>query len=142
MGSKHEHARDVLDLAQVNRDAALAHFLWGLVETLDSLHVAGFKTAGAGKNRTGAETPAELPVGDNRRVLVVALGAGSSGVPANWAATDRAPGVAFLADLSDRTLDRIARRVLSIRRPGDLGIASIHWGPSSSGNEDAGPGCS
>jgi poly-gamma-glutamate synthesis protein (capsule biosynthesis protein) len=100
----------------------------GLIETLDMLHAAGLKTAGAGKNRTGAETPAELPVADNRRVLVFALGAESSGVPANWAATDRAPGVDFLADLSERTLERIARRVLSIKRPGDLVVASIHWG--------------
>jgi poly-gamma-glutamate synthesis protein (capsule biosynthesis protein) len=100
----------------------------GLIETLDMLHAAGLKTAGAGRNRTGAETPAELPVADNRRVLVFALGAESSGVPANWAATDRAPGVDFLADLSERTLERIARRVLSIKRPGDLVVASIHWG--------------
>ena len=100
----------------------------GLIETLDVLQAAGFKTAGAGKSRTEAETPAELPVADNRRVLVFALGAESSGVPANWAATDRATGVDFLADLSERTLDRIARRVSSIKRPGDLVVASIHWG--------------
>jgi poly-gamma-glutamate synthesis protein (capsule biosynthesis protein) len=100
----------------------------GLIETLDTLHAAGLKTAGAGKNRAEAETPAELPMGDNRRVLVFSLGAESSGVPAKWAATDRTPGVDFLADLSERTIERIARRVLSIRQPGDLVVASIHWG--------------
>jgi len=100
----------------------------GLVETLDTLHSAGLKTAGAGKNRLEAEAPAALPLGDSGRVLVFSLAAESSGVPANWAATDRAPGVDFLADLSRRTVERIARRVRSIRRAGDLVVASIHWG--------------
>ncbi len=100
----------------------------GLVETLDTLQAVGLKTAGAGKNRFEAQAPAEVFMGDNRRVLVFSLGAESSGVPASWAATDRAPGVDFLADLSERTLDRIARRVSSIKRPGDLVVASIHWG--------------
>lgn len=102
----------------------------GLVETLDSLRVAGLKTAGAGKNRLDAEAPAVLQVGDNSRVLVFSLGAESSGVPANWAATDRAPGVDFLSDLSQRSVERITRRIQSVKRAGDLVVASIHWGPN------------
>jgi poly-gamma-glutamate capsule biosynthesis protein CapA/YwtB (metallophosphatase superfamily) len=100
----------------------------GLLETLDTLHAAGLKTAGAGKHRLEAEAPAALSIGDGRRVLVFSLAAESSGVPPNWAATDRAPGVDLLADLSQRTVERIARRVLSIRQAGDFVIASLHWG--------------
>jgi poly-gamma-glutamate synthesis protein (capsule biosynthesis protein) len=100
----------------------------GLIETLDTLHAAGLKTAGAGKNRAEAERPAQLPVGDNHRVLVFSLGAESGGVLRSWAATDRAPGVDFLADLSERTIERFAQRVLSMKQPGDLVVASIHWG--------------
>lgn len=102
----------------------------GLIETLDALHAAGLKTAGAGRNRLDAQAPAELPVGDNRRVLVFSLGAESGGVPANWAATDRAPGVDFLADLSQRTVPRRSRlHVLPEPRRGDgraprLGVGS------------------
>lgn len=100
----------------------------GLVETLATLHAAGLKTAGAGKDRLEAQAPAVLPFGDAHRVLIFSLAAESSGVPANWAATDRAPGVDFLADLSQRTVERIAGRVLPIRQPGDFVIASVHWG--------------
>ena len=102
----------------------------GLVETLDSLHAAGFKTAGAGRNRLDAEAPAVLRVGDNRRVLGFSLGAESGGVPASWAATDRAPGVDFLPDLSQRSVERITRRIQLVRQAGDLVVASIHWGPN------------
>jgi poly-gamma-glutamate synthesis protein (capsule biosynthesis protein) len=52
----------------------------------------------------------------------------SSGVPKQWAATDDAPGVEVLEDLSERNADRIARNVAAVRRPGDLVVASIHWG--------------
>jgi len=100
----------------------------GLIETLDTLHGAGIKTAGAGTTRLQAEAPATLPIAEEHRVLVFSLAAESSGVPPNWAATDRAPGVAFLADLSQRTVERIAQRVFSIKQPGDFAVASIHWG--------------
>ncbi len=102
----------------------------GLLETLDTLHVAGFKTAGAGKSRIDAEAPAKIALPGNRRVLVFSLGAESSGVPPQWAATGRSPGVDFLSDLSERTVERISRSVRAIRRPGDIAVASLHWGPN------------
>jgi poly-gamma-glutamate synthesis protein (capsule biosynthesis protein) len=53
----------------------------------------------------------------------------SAGVPAEWAATDDRPGVAFLPELPGaRALDMVARRVWRVRRPGDIVVASIHWG--------------
>jgi poly-gamma-glutamate synthesis protein (capsule biosynthesis protein) len=52
----------------------------------------------------------------------------SSGVPVDWAATEDAPGVAVLEDLSDRDVDRVARAVSAAKGPGDLVVASIHWG--------------
>jgi poly-gamma-glutamate synthesis protein (capsule biosynthesis protein) len=100
----------------------------GLTETLGTLHAAGLKTAGAGNNRLEAEAPGELLAGEDRRVLIFSFGAESSGVPPAWAASDRKPGIDFLADLSQRTLDRIAQRVRAARKPGDVVIASIHWG--------------
>ena len=100
----------------------------GLMETLDTLHAAGLKTAGAGKNQLQAEAPAVVPVGDGQRLLIFSLGAESSGVPHSWAATERAPGVAFLADLSRHTVERIARNVRSVRQAQDIVIASVHWG--------------
>jgi poly-gamma-glutamate synthesis protein (capsule biosynthesis protein) len=100
----------------------------GLLETLDTLHGAGLRTAGAGRNRAAAHALAAIPLAQGGRVLVAALGMPSSGVPPQWAATDDAPGVAVLEDLSERSADRIARSVAAVKRPGDVVVASIHWG--------------
>ena len=98
----------------------------GLVETLDTLHAAGLRTAGAGRDGAEAHALVEVPLAQGGRVLVAAFGTSSSGVPSDWAATDDAPGVEVLEDLSDH--ERIARSVRAVKRPGDVVVASIHWG--------------
>ena len=100
----------------------------GLLETLASLHAAGLKTAGAGADRAGAEAPAVLPLESGERLLVFSFGTESSGIPAAWAAGAHAPGVDFLPSLSAAAVARLAQRVRSAAAPGDLVIASIHWG--------------
>ena len=100
----------------------------GLIETLDTLHAAGLRTAGAGRNRLQAEAPASLPVRNGGRVLVYSLATCSSGVPPDWAATESEPGVDFLPDLSQRSVERIAQRVRAVEGAGDLVVVSIHWG--------------
>jgi poly-gamma-glutamate capsule biosynthesis protein CapA/YwtB (metallophosphatase superfamily) len=100
----------------------------GLIETLDTLHRAGIKTAGAGSTLAEAEVPAIIELGDGGRVLVFAFGQCSSGIPRDWAATAKQPGVALLANFSERTLVQLARHVEGHRRPGDILIASVHWG--------------
>ena len=100
----------------------------GLLETLDSLAAAGIRTAGAGRNAAQAEAPAIIEIAGMRRVLVFAFGSTTSGIPSDWAAGDAKPGVNLLKDLSDRTVARIAARVQAARRPGDLVVASLHWG--------------
>jgi poly-gamma-glutamate synthesis protein (capsule biosynthesis protein) len=61
-------------------------------------------------------------------VLVFAFGSLSSGIPEDWAASPSRSGVHLVADLSAATADDIAAHVRSSRRPGDIAIASIHWG--------------
>lgn len=100
----------------------------GLTETLETLTKAGIRHAGAGRNRQEAEAPAILEVPNKGRVLVFAFGMENSGVPAEWAATDKEPGVSFLADLSSRTVRCIADRIQQLKQPGDIAVASIHWG--------------
>lgn len=100
----------------------------GLVETLDTLHAAGIRTAGAGRHRTDACSLAAIALADDVRVLVCAFGTSSSGIPESWAATDTAPGVDVLDDLTDRTVGRIAHGVAAIRHAGDRVVASVHWG--------------
>ena len=100
----------------------------GLIETLETLDKAGIRTAGAGRDAASAAAPAAIPVGAGARVLVFAFAAESSGVPPDWAAVIGRPGVNLLPDLSPRTVETIANRVRAVRRPGDILVASIHWG--------------
>jgi poly-gamma-glutamate synthesis protein (capsule biosynthesis protein) len=96
----------------------------GLEETLDTLHGMGMRTAGAGRDADEASEPARLA----RNLLVFAFALESAGVPADWAAGERAPGVSWLPDLSSQTSDAVAERIIATKRPGDLAVVSIHWG--------------
>jgi poly-gamma-glutamate capsule biosynthesis protein CapA/YwtB (metallophosphatase superfamily) len=62
------------------------------------------------------------------RVLVFAFGTQSSGIAADWGASAGQPGVNLLADLSAASLRHISAKVKAARRPGDVVVASIHWG--------------
>ncbi|MDG9717209.1 CapA family protein [Streptomyces sp. DH24] len=100
----------------------------GLADTLDALAGAGLRYAGAGRDAQEACAPAVVPLGSGGRVLVFALGAASSGVPAGWAASRERSGVAYLAALSPAAADAVLHRVRRYRLPGDLVVVSVHWG--------------
>ncbi len=102
--------------------------LAGLFETLDTLARAGIRSAGAGRDAAQAQAPAVLNPPGTGRVLVFAFGSVTSGIPTDWAAGVSRPGVNLLTDFGERTVARIARQAESARRPGDLLVASIHWG--------------
>ncbi|MFI7407356.1 CapA family protein [Streptomyces sp. NPDC049627] len=100
----------------------------GLEETLDVLHGAGLRTAGAGRSAEEAYAPVALPLPHGGRVLVFALGAANSGVPAGWAATADLPGVAYVPELSPVTAAAAVRRIRQVKRTGDIVVVSVHWG--------------
>lgn len=100
----------------------------GLKETLAVLKGAGVKSAGAGANLREAEAPAVVEVKGRGRVIVFSLGAGSSGIPLEWGASETKPGVSLLPDLSKETADEISERVRAVKTPGDVAVVSIHWG--------------
>ncbi|MBI4754658.1 MAG: CapA family protein [Betaproteobacteria bacterium] len=100
----------------------------GLEETLATLHRSGLKTAGAGRNDDEAAAPAVLEVPGKGRVLVFAFGHESSGVPPQWAATEKRSGINLLPDLSEATASRIGQAVRAVKRPGDIALVSLHWG--------------
>lgn len=100
----------------------------GLLETLQSLEREGLATAGAGPNRETAEAPAVFDLPGKGRVLVFAFGHASSGVPHEWGASAEAPGLSLLPDLSEATVAEVKARIAAAARPGDLVVASIHWG--------------
>lgn len=100
----------------------------GLQETLRTLDAAGIARAGAGRDAAEAARGAALDVAGKGRVIVFSLGSPTSGVPWEWAATEGRPGVNLLEDLSEETARRVADRMLKGTRPGDVVVASIHWG--------------
>jgi poly-gamma-glutamate synthesis protein (capsule biosynthesis protein) len=100
----------------------------GFADTLRTLQAAGLSTAGAGRNRQQAEAPAIIEVAGEGRVMVFAFGATSSGIPRAWAATRTRPGINLLPDFSPATVRHIADQVAAVKRPGDIAVASIHWG--------------
>ncbi|WP_282697172.1 CapA family protein [Streptomyces sp. CC208A] len=102
----------------------------GLDDTLAALAAAGLRTAGAGRDAEEARRPAAVPLPGGRRLLVYAIGLASSGVPRDWAATARRGGVHFAAGPHGPAATRLAARLREARRPGDLVLVSVHWGPN------------
>lgn len=102
----------------------------GLSDTLAALRRLGINSVGAGRNLAEAGRPAIVEVPGKGRVLVFAFACPSSGTPGSWAATTDAPGVNFLPELSETAAQRIAEDIMHFRRPGDVVVASIHWGPN------------
>jgi poly-gamma-glutamate synthesis protein (capsule biosynthesis protein) len=99
----------------------------GLDETLRTLDGAGIARAGAGWDAAEAASPAVLDSGKGR-VLVLALGSASSGIPYAWAATQSQPGVNLPPFLSEDAARTVTDQLRRLRRPGDVAVASIHWG--------------
>ncbi|GAA1772357.1 CapA family protein [Streptomonospora arabica] len=100
----------------------------GLADTLAALEGAGLRAAGAGYHAAQARRPAAVPLPGGGRLLVFSLGAASSGVPPDWAAAGDRPGVDFLPGLGAASAAELADRIGRAKRPGDVAVASIHWG--------------
>ena len=117
-----------IDVAALANNHVLDWGYTGLEQTLATLHQARIRTAGAGGNVAAAEAPAMVELAGKGRVLVLACGVASSGIPARWGATAGRAGVNFLPELSTAAADRIAAQVRQVKRPGDVVVASLHWG--------------
>lgn len=101
----------------------------GLIDTLATLERLHIKAAGAGRNVDEARAPAILDVAGEGRVLVFSFASVTSGTPKSWAATREAPGVNLLPDLS-AGLAHICGEIARVRRPRDVVVVSVHWGPN------------
>ena len=100
----------------------------GLVETLSNLDRAGIRCAGAGRSAAPAAAPAILDTRKGPRILIFGFASPCSGVPRDWAAGAGKPGVNLISNLSEESADSIAETMHAMRQPGDVVVASIHWG--------------
>jgi poly-gamma-glutamate synthesis protein (capsule biosynthesis protein) len=102
----------------------------GLIDTLNVIRRLGIKTAGADRDLGQAKAPAILEIPGEGRLLVFSFACETSGAPRRWAADEKRAGINFLSSLSDAAVSVIADEVAEIRRPKDVIIVSIHWGPN------------
>jgi poly-gamma-glutamate synthesis protein (capsule biosynthesis protein) len=102
----------------------------GLVETLSTLHRAGVKTAGAGRDSAEARSPALFPVRAEGRALVVGIGSDSSGIPSDWAAREQTPGVNLWDGAVSEIAAHVREEIAPLRQSSDIVVASLHWGPN------------
>lgn len=102
----------------------------GLFDTLSTLDRLEIGTVGAGRNLAGAQAPAVFDAATEGRVLVFALATPTSGTPPDWAAGEAEAGVNFLPDLSAARARALAGQILRTKRPLDVAVVSIHWGPN------------
>jgi poly-gamma-glutamate capsule biosynthesis protein CapA/YwtB (metallophosphatase superfamily) len=100
----------------------------GLRETLKTLRKAKIRSAGAGMNLKEAEGPVIVEVKGKGRVIVFAFGSSTSGVPLDWAASEKRPGVNLLRDLSDEAVGHLRKRMDEVKQGRDIVVVSIHWG--------------
>ncbi len=117
-----------IDVCSLANNHVLDWSYEGLEDTLDALDHAGILVVGAGLDRPIAEASAVISV-NGSRVLVLGVGSATSGIPATWKATADRAGIAFLPELSLKAADVVASRAAG-RRPDDLVVVSIHWGPN------------
>jgi len=102
----------------------------GLLDTLATLERLKIKIAGAGQSAGQASAPAVVDIAYKGRVLVFSFALVTSGTPASWAATQDAPGVNILPNLSETSVARISEQIARVRQPHDVIIVSVHWGPN------------
>jgi poly-gamma-glutamate capsule biosynthesis protein CapA/YwtB (metallophosphatase superfamily) len=100
----------------------------GLLDTLVSLDRARIATVGAGRTDDEARAPCSLRLPGGERLLVFAYGCTDSGIPRDWAAGPDGPGVNLLHGMSMDMAAAICRQAREAAAPGDLLLASIHWG--------------
>ena len=52
----------------------------------------------------------------------------TSGIPFDWGASKDKPGLNYLEDFSTSSVKKVGEKVLAVKEPGDIVVASVHWG--------------
>ncbi len=117
-----------IDLCSLANNHVLDWGDLGLKETLQTLRKAKIRGVGAGMNLKEAESPAIIEIAEKGRAIVFAFGSPTSGVPLDWAASEKKPGVNLLRDFSDDAIQRLRKKVQGVKQERDIVVVSVHWG--------------
>jgi poly-gamma-glutamate synthesis protein (capsule biosynthesis protein) len=117
-----------IDCVTLANNHVLDWGLQGLLAALEALEGAGIRSVGAGCDLEEAETPAILSTAAGGYLVVHAVGCPSSGVPQEWTARARRPGLHVVSGRRDASANRLAEAIAEAREAGDIVIVSIHWG--------------
>ena len=99
----------------------------GLTETINTLKKSGITFAGTGINDAEAAKPAILSL-NKGKIIVLAYGAKSSGIPKSWAAKENLSGINMLPENDEMAVGLIKNGVDKIKQKNDIVILSVHWG--------------
>lgn len=99
----------------------------GLIETINTLKQSGIAFAGAGINNIEATAPAILPLNEGK-LIVLAYGAKSSGIPKSWEAQENVQGLNMLPETVEFAVALIKNEVEKKKQKNDIVLVSLHWG--------------
>lgn len=99
----------------------------GLLETLRTLKRFNIQSVGAGSDEKLASEPAIIDKG-NSRILFFAYGSPMAGVPADWKAGNRRPGVNILPEPDLKNTEDVIHHIKLFKKENDCIIVSLHWG--------------
>jgi poly-gamma-glutamate capsule biosynthesis protein CapA/YwtB (metallophosphatase superfamily) len=113
-----------VDCVTLANNHALDYGHEALCDTLDHLRRAGIQVVGAGRNQTEARTPAVLKAGATTVAVV-----GLTDHPEDYAATEDAPGVAYVP-LESGVPVWLTRQIQDLSARYDVVLVTPHWGPN------------
>lgn len=99
----------------------------GLIETINTLQASGIAFSGAGFNFKEAETPTILPL-NNGKIILLAYGARSSGIPASWASQENLSGINMIPETIETAVNLIKNKVTKLKQKNTIVVFSVHWG--------------
>lgn len=114
-----------VDVVSLANNHALDYGPEALLDTRDHLAGAGIRTIGAGATTREARAPLILEAGGLRIGL-----AAVTDHPAEFAAGDDRPGVAYADLWNEDVPDWLADTVRALAEDTDLVLVSVHWGPN------------
>lgn len=100
----------------------------GILETLKVLDENRILSAGAGRNFEEASRPAVFDLKEKGRLLFFSAGLSSSGIPNEWRANEKEPGVFLLQEPLEQNLNLIEKLIVKWKKKNDLILWSFHWG--------------